>query len=230
MITCYFGTPGCGKTTLLTKLAQTELRKMEKGKSPYKHVLTNFYCEGTEQVDVNDLGIYEIENSLILLDEITLDVDSRDFKSFSKDKKMFFVLHRHIGNDIVYFCQDFDRVDKTIRNMTYDLWYCKKSVVPFFREFTVCNRIFRNININEFTSELTLGYRFASFSERLFSSTVKVLFRRPWYKYFDSFDRTGLDNLKPYDFVMWGSSPGSDSIGDQFQDKQPLKVVPRKVS
>ena len=52
----------------------------------------------------------------------------------------------------------------------------------------------------------------------------------PWYKYFDSFDRTGLDNLQPFDFVMWGSSPGSDSIGDQLQDKPALKVVPRKIS
>lgn len=232
MITCYFGVPGCGKTTLLTKLAQTELRKMAKGKSPYKHVLTNFYCQGCEHVSVDDLGKYEIENSLILLDEITLEADSRDFKSFQKTKKLFFVLHRHVGCDVVYFCQDFERVDKTIRNLTYDLWYCKKSVVPFFREFTVCNRIFRNININEFTSELTLGYRFATVSERLFSSTTKILFRRPWYKFFDSFDRTGLDNLQQFDFVMWGAAPSSDRCQLPIDDpsRKPLKVVVRKVS
>lgn len=30
MITCYFGVPGCGKTTILTKRAQKELKKFVK--------------------------------------------------------------------------------------------------------------------------------------------------------------------------------------------------------
>lgn len=203
MITCYFGVPGCGKTTLLTMLAQKELRKMANGKSPYKHVLTNFYCEGCERINLSDLGDYDIEDSLILLDEITLDADSRDFKTFSQAKKLFFVLHRHVGCDIVYFCQDFSRVDKTIRNLTYDLWYCQKSVFPLFREFTICKRIFRNININEYSNELTLGYRFSNLRERLFIHTRKILFRKPWYKYFDSYDKGDLAHLKQYEYTLW---------------------------
>lgn len=90
MITCYFGVPGCGKTTILTKIAQKELSKVRKGKSPYKHILTNFYCKGCEMIDFDDLNTYYISNSLILLDEITLDSDSRDFKTFKKGHKDFF--------------------------------------------------------------------------------------------------------------------------------------------
>ena len=71
MVTGYFGLPGSGKTTFLTMLAQKELIKMQKGKSCYKHVLTNFYCYGCEKIDYKDLGSYEIEDSLILLDELT---------------------------------------------------------------------------------------------------------------------------------------------------------------
>ena len=63
MITCYFGVPGCGKTTLLTKIAQMELKRINRGKSPYNHVLTNFYCQGCEMVDFKDLGSKYIEAS-----------------------------------------------------------------------------------------------------------------------------------------------------------------------
>ena len=203
MITGYFGTPGCGKTTILTALAQKELRRMRKGKSPYKHVLTNFYCQGCEKFDVSDLGIYKFSYSLILIDEITLDVDSRDFKKFSKGLKDFFVLHRHLHNDIVYFCQDFERVDKTIRDMTFDLWYITKSVFPMFSGWSIAKRIFRNININEYSSELTLGYRFASFAEIIFSHTKRIFFRKPWYKYFDSFDEAQLKYREEYTYVEW---------------------------
>lgn len=203
MITGYFGVPGCGKTTILTALAQKELRRIRKGKSPYKHVVTNFYCEGCEKFNVPDLGIYKFDHALILIDEITLDVDSRDFKKFNKGLKDFFVLHRHLHNDIIYFCQDFERVDKTIRDMTFDLWYLKKSIVPFLQDFTVAKRIFRNININELSSELTLGYRFASFLEIIFSRTKKVFYRRPWYKYFDSFDEGVIGERLEYTYESW---------------------------
>lgn len=203
MITCYFGVPGCGKTTILTKRAQKELKKIKKGKSKYSHVLTNFECNGCEKVSFEDLGKFKIENSLILLDEITLDADNREFKTFSKEHKRFFTLHRHLNNDIIVFCQDYSRMDKTIRNNIYDLWYVTKPVFPLFSQFSICRRIFRNVAINEFTSELTMGYRFATFWERIFSSTFQFVYRRPYYKYFDSFDCTAFDGVEEFDYESW---------------------------
>lgn len=211
MITCYFGVPGCGKTTLLTKIAQKELKRIRKGRSPYKHILTNFYCQGCEMVDFKDLGTQYIENSLILLDEITLDCDSRDFKVFSKGHKDFFTLHRHLMNDIIVFCQDFDRMDKTIRNNVYDLWYITKPVFPLLREFSVCRRIYRNIAINEMTSDLTLGYRFPNFWERVFSPSVRFVFRRPYYKFFNSFDTSSLSDRPLFEYNSW-DLPKDDDI------------------
>ena len=87
MITCYFGVPGCGKTSILACLAQRELKRIRKGKSPYKAVYSNFACKGCKSFPVRDLGFYKFSHSLILIDEITLDVDSRDFKTFSKGLK-----------------------------------------------------------------------------------------------------------------------------------------------
>lgn len=203
MITGFFGVPGCGKSTFLTKIAVKELKKIQKGKSRYKHILTNFPVYGCEQVTINDLGRYDITYSLILFDEISMDADSRDYKNFSKSLRDFFILHRHAYNDIIYFCQDYEKVDKTIRNLTFDLWYIKSSVFPILHHFSFAKRIYRNININEFTSELSLGYRFAKMSEIIFTSSKKVCFRPFYYKYFDSFDKLQLDGLPPYNYQKW---------------------------
>lgn len=211
MITCYFGVPGCGKTTILTKIAQKELKRIKRGKSKYNHILTNFYCQGCEMLDFNHLSKFYISDSLILLDEITLESDSRDFKTFSKGHKDFFTLHRHLGNDIVVFCQDYSRMDKTIRNNVYDLWYVTKPVFPILRSFSVARRIYRNIAINEMTSELTLGYRFATFWERIFSSSVQFVFRKPYYKYFNSFDTSSLAGRPSYIYESW-DLPKSDVL------------------
>lgn len=205
MITGYFGVPGCGKSTFLAMIATKELRKIKKGKSKYKYVLTNFPVHGCSCVRLEDLGRYDIHDSLILFDEITLDADSRDFKTFPIYTKTFFTLHRHLNNDIIYFCQDFSRVDKTIRNLTFDLWYIHSSIFPLLSQFSVAKRIYRNININEYTSELTLGYRFAKFTEILFSKSKVSCFRPHWYKYFDSFDKLQLDGLPEFKIESWDS-------------------------
>ena len=101
LITCYFGVPGVGKTTLLTKIAVKAIKRMNRGKGNYEQVYTNFYCKGALRLDFNDLDKYKITNSLILLDEITMDADNRDFKNFPVGIRDFFILHRHLGNDII---------------------------------------------------------------------------------------------------------------------------------
>ena len=56
------------------------------------------------------------------------------------------------------------------------------------------------------TSELTLGYRFATFWERIFSPSVKFIYRKPYYKYFDSFDTSVLSDRPSFDFNSWDLS------------------------
>lgn len=196
MITCYFGVPGVGKTTLAVKLARKNLKK-------YDHVYTNFACVGTEQIDYQDLASYKMTNSLIILDELTLDADNRDFKTFSKGHKDFFTLHRHLGCDIVYLTQNYENIDKKIRDCTNELWYMTRSVVPFFTRFTVAKRIYRNISINEMNSELTLGYRFCNFLESIFVSNRKIVYRPKYYKYFDTFDELQLENRPVFASEKW---------------------------
>lgn len=203
MITGIIGVPGCGKSTYLSMLAQQELKKISRGKSPYKRVYSNFACRGCYRIDARDLGRYDLRDCLILLDELTIDCDARDYKAFARSTKEFFILHRHFNIRIVYATQDPSRVDKTIRNLTYDLWYLKTSLFPLLRRWSICTRIYRNLNINEYTSELTLGYRFPVLRELLFSRSRRLCYRPRYYAAFDSFDPCSLISLPPYDNTLW---------------------------
>lgn len=193
MIKCYFGVPGCGKSTIL-------VREYKKNRRRYDHIYTiNIQIKGVPMITKDDLEKYKFTNSLILWDEITMDADNREFKSFSKDLRDFFILHRHFGCDIIYATQNFENVDKKVRDLTSELWYMSKSVVPFLKAFTSAKRIYRNININELSSELTLGYRFCNFIEGLFVSNFKLVFRPFYYRYFDTHDELSLKDRVLYE-------------------------------
>lgn len=188
----YFGVPGVGKSTTLVKIARKEQKRIKKR---YKYFYSvNIDIVGCTRITKEDFEKYKFQNALILWDEITLDYDNRNFKSFSPEAKESFTLHRHFGIDIVYATQNYENVDKKIRDLTLELWYMSKTVVPILREFTTSKRIYRNININENTSDLVLGYRFCNFIETLFVSNFKLCFRRRYYKYFDSFDELQMKN------------------------------------
>jgi hypothetical protein len=192
MIKGYFGVPGCGKTTTLVKTALKELKRVKKR---YDHIYTiNFRCSGCTEISWDDLATYKYYNSLILIDEITLNADNRHFKDFTNEHRDFFILHRHIGCDIVWSTQNYDKVDLKIRDLTQELWYMNKSVIPFLSHFTTAKRIYRQININEHTSELTLGYRFCNLLESFFVSNLKIIYRKPLYKHFDSYDELSIGN------------------------------------
>lgn len=196
MIKCYFGVPGCGKTTNLVKIAIKEQKRIKKR---YKEIYTiNFECTGCIPIKYEDLGKYKFKDSLILIDEITMDADNRSFKTFPKEIRDFFILHRHLGLDIIYATQNYENVDKKIRDLTNDLWYMSKTVVPILNAFTTSKKIYRNININEYTSELTLGYRFCNLLELIFASNAEITLRRKYYKYFNTFDELSIKDRPEY--------------------------------
>lgn len=215
MITCYFGVPGAGKTTLLTKFAVRAIKDQKlpkwllrlKKRKKYTHVYTNFYCKGAEMIDFNDLGKYKTYDSLILLDELAMDADNRKFKTFDDNIRDFFILHRHLGNDIIYATQSYEAVDLKIRFLTQELWYMSKSVVPLLRAFTTAKRIYRNISINEHTSDLILGYRFCNIIESFFVRNYQIVLRKKYYKHFDSFDEGKLGSRETFRSSKWEDKP-----------------------
>lgn len=197
MIKGYFGTPGVGKSTNLVKIARKEQRRLKKR---YEHIYTvNIDIKGCERITKEDFEKYKFNNAIILWDEITLDYDNRDFKKFSEEAKQSWLLHRHMGIDIIYTTQNFENVDKKIRDLTIELWYMEKSVIPIFKHFTTSKRIYRKININEYNSELTLGYRFCNMIESFFVKNFEITWRKKYYKYFDSFDELQLKEREEYE-------------------------------
>ena len=197
MITCYFGLPGCGKSTMLAKIAAKELRRIRKGKSPYKRVLSNYYIAGCDKLHFDMIGKVDMSNSLILIDEISLDADSRDFKQFNHDLKQFFILHRHYGVDVVYATQQYDGVDRKIRELTHNLYYMKKA-----GQITYATAIYRKITITE-ESDIKMGYIFPTLLKIIFDfrHNVEWCWRPKYYRYFDSFEAPAM---KQIEFQPWG--------------------------
>lgn len=216
MITGYFGVPGCGKTTLATmkarklnKQIKRDIKRVAKGKKKkckYDYVLTNFECKDCYKINFTDIGIYDIQNCAIVLDELTIDADNRDFKNFARSSVEGFIYHRHYFNDIFYYTQNFQAVDKKIRDLTHTLYFVKKSQLFPFSLFTKAKIIYRTIDINEYTKEIVNGYRFPNLFENILDmlgilKLGEICFRPLYYKDFDSFSQPLT--LKPFTYEKW---------------------------
>lgn len=212
-ITCFFCPPGGGKTTVLSIIAHRELKRIEKGRSTFKHVFTNFPCKDTLRINVRDLSRYYISDSLILLDEVTLELDSRSWKDTPKGLVEFLVLHRHLNCSIIYCVQDFSRCEKSLRELTVALFFLYRSPLPFFNRWVTAKQIYRKLDINEHSSELTLGYRFSEWKDRIFNKTAYRRFYLPsGWKYFDSFDPYGLDKRPELPIEPWYDDEKKENI------------------
>lgn len=205
MISLYFGLPGCGKTTMLSKIAYRTSRRIGKRSCPYTHIYGNVPLSGIDHytvIEFNDLGTYDIRNALILIDEATLEVDNRDYKSFKQHTKQFFLLHRHYNCDLCLFTQQWDAIDKKIRVITDRVYYMYKRGL-LRRWITRMYRVPYGIIIpdpkksdSEKLGEIIQGYCKPHFFVRLFSPR---LFRPFYYRFFDSWISPKLPPLPDRD-------------------------------
>lgn len=221
MIKGYFGVPGSGKTTNLVKIAIKEQKRLIER---YDRILTiNCKIAGCEEIQWEDLAKYKMYNSLILIDEISSLADNREFKKFLKEHRDLFLMHRHLGNDIIWATQNYEKVDKTIREITQELWYMKKSIIPILKELTTSKRIYRNIAINENTSELTLGYRFCNIIEGFLTTNNEITIRRLYYKYFNSYDELILETREELPKKKKEKIPKKSLLNFELKIKERIK-------
>lgn len=201
-VSLYFGLPGCGKTTMMAALALKAVKEKK-----YENIYCNVHVAvpGVTYIDNECIGMYDLHDALILIDEATLFADSRDFKNFGKDKITYFLEHRHFNVDIILFTQQWDGVDRKIRVITDRVYYVYKGKL-LGKWFTRCYRIPYGIIIpdpkkdsSEKLGEIVQGYSKPPLLVRLFSPW---LYRPRYYKYFDSWERPQLPSLperyKPY--------------------------------
>lgn len=173
-----FGKKGSGKTTCLTKIA---LQHIKKG---YK-VYSTIDIPMTYKFNVDEIGYKTFEpGSVVLIDEVGMIWDNRDFKNFKKEVRDFFKFQRQYKLKVYLFSQTFD-IDIKLRNLTDEMYL----LTNFIRIFSMQRRILKKITIKNDTtgqgvSTLSDDYKFDSI---LFGG-LKLTFIPRYVAYFKSYD------------------------------------------
>ena len=176
-----FGKKGSGKSTLLTKYA---LDYLKKGWNVY----STEHCPGTYQISYQDIGVKKIPpNSVVIVDEVGMIWDSRNFKNFPTYVRDYFKLQRHYKHVVILASQTFD-VDKKIRDLADEMYLVNKR----FRVFSYAKKILRKTVLVESKYSKDGDSKISEdleFDSLLFfwAGSRKFTFIPKYIKYFDSF-------------------------------------------
>lgn len=173
----YYGKKGCGKTTLLTKLSMKALKNNQV-------VYSSVEIPGTRLFNPKDLNRFKPDPySIVMIDEIGLIWDNRNFKSFESGVNEFFKYARQYHITIHMFSQVPD-IDLKIRNLC-DSYYLVENK---FRVFSYAKKISKILTVKtdiEGKGNLVDSFQFAPFMP---GSTRKLTFIPAWTPFFESFD------------------------------------------
>lgn len=187
-----FGKKGSGKSTLLTKYALDYSRR---GWSVY----STEKCPGTFHISPEDVGCFQFPpRSVIIVDEVGMIWDNRDFKNFSSQVRDYFKLQRHYKHVVILASQTFD-VDKKIRDLADEMYLVTKK----FRVFSYAKKILRQTVLVEATGQSTSKIDENLVFDSLFlfwAGSRKLTFIPKYTKYFDSF-KTPVLRQKDFDKV-----------------------------
>lgn len=187
-----FGKKGSGKTTLLTKIALSDLKK---GKIVYSTIP----IPGTRLFNVKDVGFRQFEEgATVLIDEVGMIWDNRDFKSFKPEVRDYFKLQRQYKNKVVLFSQTFD-IDLKLRNLTDEMWLLGNVA----RIFSIQRKITKKITISNASnnsrgvSDLVDEYKFVG----IFGG-IKITFIPRYIAFFNSYDPKVMQHIAYTDLKM----------------------------
>lgn len=174
-----FAKKGQGKSTLLTKMALHHLRRGWE-------VYSTEPIPGCHLIAPEDIGYFEFpSHSLIVIDEIGMIWDNRNFKNFKPEVRDWFKLQRHRKCKVICASQSFD-VDKKIRDLADDMFLLQKK----FRVFSYGKRILKILDITEATgdseSRIVDNLKFDSILW-FWAGSRTLTFIPAWTKYFNTF-------------------------------------------
>lgn len=208
---CY-GYPGSGKSTYAAFLARKFLKK---GITVYSNVA----IKGCKILNPRlDLGIYDTSDSVILIDEASIEFNNRDFKSFPKTCISFFKLHRHYHCQIYVFSQSFDDTDITIRRLCHNIFWIRNTWIKYFISVTPISKFSDVIN-----GELIDSYEIHNFP----FLAKKYIFTPPAWQLFDTHE---ADQLMVKDWRVFGQSSAesisADTVtGDVSEVSSPVEPI-----
>lgn len=187
-LTMIFGKKGSGKTTTMVKIAHKALRRGQQ-------VYSNVPIPGCFLISDADIGFKMIPpNSTVLIDEVGMIWDNRQFKNFRPEVRDWFKLQRHYRVKVYLFSQTFD-IDKKLRDLTDDMYLIQKK----FRIFAYGKRIMKKIVLTEATadapSKIDENLKFDSILMFWAGSRTLTLIPR-WAPSFDSFAAPVLPEKK----------------------------------
>lgn len=193
MIIGYIGKPRSGKTTALAAVVAKDSFKRKLNKflhinffHTYSVVYSTEYIHGTVHIDPFDVGAFEPpDNALFLIGEAGVSFNNRSSKLIPQHCTDFFALHGHYRSTIIWDSQTVD-VDKKLRNRTHMLYYVTKGL--FGRSYL--KYIQYGVTVDNDTHDLVEGYSIDRGIIKVLGYIVgrnKILNRRKYYKYFDSY-------------------------------------------
>lgn len=212
-----FGKKGSGKSTTLTKYAIQHVRK---GWTVYstERIPYTFYIRPDDigRVMLEDFNYVPFDKRnykglikvikvfkekikptapkiLLLIDEVGMIWDNRNFKNFRPEVRDWFKLQRHYHTKVVMFSQTFD-VDKKLRDLT-DSMYLQRN---FARVFTIGKKIKKFISINNNGDDGGKLDEYFDFEPAIFFflGTRTFTFIPKWSKYFNSFEAPALQRIE----------------------------------
>lgn len=177
-----FGKKGSGKTTLMCKLA---LKYHKRGYLVYSNIDLPY----ARKFLPSSLGLQvPPPKSVILLDEVGLIWDNRDYAKFPVHVKQYFKYQRQYRHIVYLFSQSTD-VDKKIRDLTDNLYLCTSP----FPWLSVVRKIRRFVTLtqpdNDSEGRIADGLEFIPFWHIIFDPTCFSLTYIPRYApYFKSYN------------------------------------------
>lgn len=186
MIYGVIGLPRAGKTTFLTACATHWQNGKKYMHIPPAPVYTNFWCPGCYKLDFDTLGLYHYSDCNILIDEIMLLADNRNFKTFPEHLKMFFALHGHFHVNVIWCSQNWD-CDRKIRSLTQQLFLLERGKI--LTNFSFVKPIYRKISVEKsmVSEQFTVGAPLE----------WVPIYRPKYYQNFDSFETNELQDFIP---------------------------------
>jgi hypothetical protein len=193
----FIANKGAGKSTTVRKFAQKYIRR----KIPVYANMEDIKINGVHVYDTMDLGKYKVENAYIIVDEVSLFFDNRNYKQTSKEFIRWLRSVRHHKLRVDLFTQSYD-CDKKIRTMCDDIYIG----VKYFRVLTVWRRLRKNVAIKERAmdreSQIVDELKFTPW---WVPGSILITYIPKYIKYFDSYkDLQEYDGQLKYTIVRDG--------------------------